>query len=91
MPIPAGYVVNRRTPVFTRDTVPPALLSDHQTKGGAWAMIHVLEGELRYHIRTPPSETILAPGQSGVIEPEVRHHVEPLGPVRFYLEFYHAP
>lgn len=91
MPIPAGYVVSRRTPVFTQETVPPALLSAHQTKGGAWALIHVLEGKLRYCVETPPSESILAPGQPGVIEPEVRHRVEPIGPVRFYLEFHRAP
>lgn len=91
MPIPAGYVVSRRTPVFTQETVPPALLSAHQTKGGAWALIHVLEGKLRYCIESPPSERILEPGQPGVIEPEVRHRVEPIGPVRFYLEFHRAP
>jgi quercetin dioxygenase-like cupin family protein len=54
-------------------------------------MIHVLEGKLRYCIEAPPSATILAAGQPGIIEPEVRHHVEPIGPVRFYLEFHHAP
>jgi len=85
MSIPAGYVAYRRTPVFTHDTVPPALLSAHETKGGAWALIHVLEGRLRYCIETPPSQSILEPGQPGVIEPEVRHHVEPIGRVRFYL------
>ena len=91
MPLPAGYVVGRQTSVFTHETVPPALLSAHETKAGAWALIHVLEGKLRYCIETPPSESILEPGQPGVIKPEVRHHVEPIGSVRFYLEFYRAP
>ena len=54
-------------------------------------MIHILEGKLRYCIETPLSESILEPGQPGVIEPETRHHVEPIGPVRFYLEFHRAP
>ncbi len=84
-------MVTRRTPVFTHDTVPPALLNAPETKGGAWAMIHVLEGKLRYCIETPPSESILEAGQPAVIEPQVRHHVEPIGPVRFYLEFHRAP
>ncbi len=91
MSIRAGYVVTRRTPEFTQDTVPPALLSAHETKGGAWALIHVLEGKLRYCIETPASESILEPGQPGVIQPQVPHHVEPVGPVRFYLEFHRAP
>lgn len=91
MSIPEGYVMTRRTPEFTQDTVPPALLSAHATKGGAWALIHVLEGKLRYCIEVPPSESILEPGQPGVIQPQVLHHVEPVGPVRFYLEFHRAP
>jgi tellurite methyltransferase len=91
MSIPAWYVVTRRTPEFTQDTVPPALLSAHETKGGAWALIHVLEGKLRYCIETPASESILEPGRPGVIQPQVPHHVESVGPVRFYLEFHRAP
>lgn len=86
--IPAGYAVSRRTSEFTQDTVPSALMKAHETKEGAWALIHVLEGKLRYCIETPPSETILQPGTPGVIEPKVLHHVEPLGPVRFYVEFH---
>ncbi|MBV8914576.1 MAG: DUF1971 domain-containing protein [Acetobacteraceae bacterium] len=49
----------------------------------------MLEGKLRYCIERPPSEIIVEPGDPGVIAPEVRHHVETLGPVRFYVEFYH--
>ncbi len=90
MPIPAGHAAYRRTPVFTQDTVLAALLSAHETKDGAWALLHVLEGKLRFCIENPPAETILEPGQPGVIEPKVPHHVEPLGPVRFYLEFHRA-
>jgi len=89
--IPVGYVVTRRTPEFTQDTVPPALLRAHETKGGAWALIHVLEGKLRYCIEAPATESILKPGRPGVIQPQVPHHVEPIGPVRFYLEFHRAP
>jgi tellurite methyltransferase len=91
MLIPRGYVVTRRTPEFTQHTVPPALLSAHETKGGAWALIRVLEGKLRYCVEAPLSESIVEPGRPGVIQPQVPHHVEPIGPVRFYLEFYRAP
>jgi tellurite methyltransferase len=59
MSIPAGYVVIRRTPEFTQDTVPPALLSAHETKGGAWALIHVLEGKLRYCIEASGIDKLL--------------------------------
>ncbi|MFZ0494390.1 MAG: DUF1971 domain-containing protein, partial [Methylocella sp.] len=34
--IPPGYVAYRRTPVFTRETVPAGLLRSHRTKAGTW-------------------------------------------------------
>jgi hypothetical protein len=32
----------------------------------------------------------LSPDRAGVVMPEVVHHVEPIGRVRFYVEFYRA-
>jgi tellurite resistance-related uncharacterized protein len=82
----------RRTDIFTWATVPKGLLKAHTTKEGAWARIHVLEGRLAYRIRDsrrPPSEKILTPeSDPGIVEPTILHEVEPLGPVRFYVEFY---
>ncbi|CAA2159919.1 putative S-adenosyl-L-methionine-dependent methyltransferase TehB [Methylobacterium brachiatum] len=89
--IPAGYVVYRRTPEYTRATIPKPLLSRHETKRGAWALIRILEGELRYCIEDPPFETILTPERPGVVEPEVPHRIEPIGDVRFFLEFHYDP
>jgi hypothetical protein len=43
---------------------------------------------LRYRVLAPQLETTLAPGIVGVIEPDAVHSVEPIGPVRFYLEFF---
>jgi tellurite resistance-related uncharacterized protein len=82
----------RRTDVFTETTVPKGLLKAHTTKEGAWALIHVLEGRLAYRVtdpRRPRSETVLTPeAPAGVVEPTVLHEVEPLGPVRFFVEFH---
>lgn len=89
--IPAGYVVYRRTPEFTENTVPKPLLSQHETKRGAWALIRVLEGRLRYCIEDPRFETVLTPERPGVVEPEVLHHIEPVGAVRFFLELHYDP
>ena len=81
----------RATDIFTETTVPKGLLKAHTTQEGAWARIHVLEGRLAYRIRDPrrpESETILTPnGEAGIVEPTILHEVEPLGPVRFYVEF----
>ena len=81
----------RRTETFWEASVPAALLRDHNTKDGTWALIHVLEGRLLYRVtdeRADASERVLLPGEPpGVVEPTIRHKVEPLGPVRFYVEF----
>ncbi len=78
----------RRTPEFSESTLPDALRRRHTTKPGVWGLIHVLEGSLRYRILEPePEEHVLSPGTPGVVEPEVPHEVEPLGRVRFFVEF----
>ncbi len=92
MPLPSDARPYRRTDVFTETTVPKALLKAHTTKDGTWALIHVLEGTLAYRIsdpRRPPSVEVLTPATPpGLIEPTVLHEVEPLGPVRFFVEFH---
>jgi tellurite resistance-related uncharacterized protein len=88
---PPDLTPYRRTAEFTEATVPAGLLRAHNTKAGAWGLIHVLQGRLAYRItdpRRPPCETVLtAEGEPGVVEPTILHEVEPLGPVRFYVEF----
>ena len=61
---------------------------EHRTKAGAWGVIRVLEGRLRYQVLDPGSEAILEPGRPGLILPEQLHLVEPLGPVRLQVELY---
>ena len=89
--LPDGLESYRKTEIFTEETVPAALLRAHNTKAGTWALIHVLEGRLLYRVsdeRTPPSERVLVPGEPpGLVEPTIRHEVQPLGPVRFQVEF----
>lgn len=89
--LPAGLEAYKRTPTFTQSTVPTGLLADHATKDGIWGRIHVEQGALRYVVtdsRRKRSEHVLTPhDRPGVIEPTILHHVEPLGPVRFHVEF----
>jgi tellurite resistance-related uncharacterized protein len=86
--LPPDVVPYRRTREFTESTVPDALRRRHTTKAGTWARIHVLEGSLRYRILEPAAEEhVLSPDVPGVVEPEVPHEVEPLGAVRFFVEF----
>lgn len=83
-----NLVAFKRTPTFTERTIPAGLLKDHQTKAGVWGVIHVEVGELRYVIPSLNEDHILTPDQTGIVTPEVLHHVAPIGEVRFYVEFW---
>lgn len=92
MTLPPDVQLYGSTEAFTEATIPPGLLKAHATKEGAWALIHVLEGRLAYRIIDPRRlriERVLKPGDApGLVEPTILHEVEPLGPVRFYVEFH---
>ncbi len=88
--LPDGLTAYKRTPVFDQDTLPAGLRRSHRTKPGVWGLIHVIEGRLRYRVLEPFSETELSPGKPGVVRPDQPHEVEPLGPVRMYVEFHAA-
>jgi tellurite methyltransferase len=84
---PDGLVAYQRTAEFTEATMPAGLRRDHTTKAGVWAEIRVLEGRLRYRVPSLGREFALDAATPGVVLPEVAHHVEPDGAVRFYVEF----
>ncbi len=89
--LPPGLVAYQRTPIFTEATLPSGLRHRHQTKPGVWALITVVEGRLRFRRLDPLAETVLDADAPGVVAPEEPHEVEPLGAVRFFVEFYAAP
>ena len=87
--LPPTVEAYRRTPEFTEESVPDGLRKAHRTKPGVWGNIVVLEGRLRYRILQSPScEFMLDADNPGVVEPEVEHEVEPMGRMRFFVEFY---
>lgn len=86
--LPAGLAPYKRTPIFDQDTLPAGLRREHRTKPGVWALIHVLEGRVLYRRRPPLEDQVLTPDRPGVVQPEQPHEVEPLGAVRFFVEFY---
>ena len=87
--LPHAVRAYRRTPEFTEESIPDGLRKAHRTKPGVWGRIVVLERRLRYRIlQSPPREFVLDADNPGVVEPEVEHEVEPMGRVRFFVEFY---
>lgn len=86
--LPAGLRAYKRTPTFDESTIPDGLRHRHSTKEKVWGLIQIVEGRLRYRVLEPPSERVLDPAHPGVVRPAQFHEVEPLGPVRFFVEFY---
>ena len=79
--LPPGLAPYRRTAVFTEATLPAGLRRAHATAPGVWGAITVLEGRLRYVLEAPhEGERVLDCTTPGIVEPAVRHHVQPLGP-----------
>ena len=86
--LPDNVVAYKRTPEFDQNSMPTGLLNNHQTKEGVWGKIVVMSGKLQYTIQQPFEEIALDSNKYGVVEPTVLHQVKPIGPVRFYVEFY---
>ncbi len=86
--LPDHFVAYKQTPAFTENTMPARLCKDHSTRPGVWARIHVMEGSVRYRVDGWGTDTVLTPDDPGIVVPEVPHSVEPLGGVRFFVEFY---
>ncbi len=89
--LPDGFVRYFRTSVFTEHSIPEKIRKDHTTKSGIWAKIVIEEGGLKYFVASMGEEFELSKDHPGVVLPEVPHYVEPLGKVKFFLEFYRSP
>ena len=77
-----------RTTEFTEASIPGSLLRSHATKPDVWARIQVLEGRLRYCVLDDDAQGVVLEGGSvAIVAPEVRHRVEAVGTVRFFVEF----
>ncbi|MDE2783985.1 MAG: DUF1971 domain-containing protein [Gemmatimonadota bacterium] len=89
--LPAGLVPGGTSPVFTQDTMPDALQAEHTLASGHWAVLHVLEGSLRFvNIGTGEEQLISAPDRV-TIRPGLPHRVALEGPLRCRINFYREP
>ena len=86
--LPPGARPYKKTPVFMETSVPAGLLKDHATKEGVWGIIHVEQGELEYTIADQGVSTRLSPNTQGLVRPTELHYVKPVGPCRFFVEFW---
>jgi tellurite methyltransferase len=88
--MPENFAAYRKTAEFTEKTIPKGLLDNHSTKPGIWGRIHVIEGKLIYRVDALDVKFEISPGAPGIVIPEIKHHIEPVGPVTFFVEFYRS-
>jgi len=85
--LPADAIEYKRTRLFDETSIPAGLLRAHSTAKGVWGQIVVEEGKLLYALEETGESWVLSPAALGIIEPEQRHHVKPMGAVRFFVKF----
>ncbi len=87
--LPEGLDLARTSPTWDEESIPPALLVTHRVARGTWGLIDVERGSLRFVLEgDPPRQVLVDPRLAQPIPPEVGHHVELLGPVRFSIKFF---
>ena len=88
--LPEGLALQRTTDEFDVDSVPAGLLRAHRLAAGVWGVLHVTHGTLTFVWEDRPDAPVDArtPATALVIEPEIRHHVEPGPDARFTVAFH---
>jgi tellurite methyltransferase len=90
--LPEGVHLVRTSKQWTQRTMPIGLTRAHRIAAGTWGRIVVHEGHLRFTAQTQPAlDTVLESGSIQAIPPEVEHDVQPLGEVRFSIDFLSVP
>ena len=86
---PDNLVWMKDSNVFERDTIPAAIIKEHQTSAGVWGRIVVHEGSIGYKVLVPcEREFLLTPELAGVILPQVKHYLIPSGMVTLQIRFF---
>lgn len=86
--LPTALRPYQRTQIFDAHSIPTAWRSMHETNSGVWGKISVIEGQLTLRFIEDGSEKLLVPERFGIVCPRQAHELEPLGSVRFYVEFF---
>ena len=90
LPEDAEFV--RVTADFDEHTVHAGLLSAHRVADGVWGRVVVRSGSIVVVFEDDPDRPhLVAAGDTQVLPPGARHHVEVVGPVCFAVEFHRPP
>jgi tellurite resistance-related uncharacterized protein len=87
--IPEAYRIGRTSTEWDEHSMPAGLRRSHRLAAGVWGRIVMGEGRMRFVSESDPTCDLVVTSEAPqAIPPEVPHSVEPLGPVRFVIQFY---
>jgi cupin 2 domain-containing protein len=86
--LPDGLRFVRSTPEFTAAEVPAGLLREHQLAPSVWGVLRVLRGSLVFVAQADAHRRTVVAGETQVIEPGSRHHIEPSDDIALVIDFY---
>ncbi len=96
--IPVNFRHTRSTPFWTKDTLPEALLTCHNTKAGVYGRLCVMRGAVKYiGLGTTPGDTaemevVINAGSFGISPPQYYHKIELLtDDTCFNIDFFADP
>ncbi|KEI72036.1 DUF1971 domain-containing protein [Endozoicomonas elysicola] len=92
--IPKSWTIQRSTPFFTKNNVPKALLTHHNTAAGVFGQICVMEGTVTY-FGYPDQETsehemtvVIRAGEFATSPPQYWHRIELSDDAQFNINFW---
>ncbi len=92
--IPADWTIQRSTPFFTKENVPTALLSHHNTAEGVFGQLCVMEGTVTYygypdeHTAEPEVKVVIKAGNFATSPPQYWHSIEISDDAQFNINFW---
>lgn len=92
--IPSHWKIKRSTPFFTKDNVPQALLTHHNTAEGVFGQICVMQGTVTFYgfaneeATDPEQVLVIHAGQFATSPPQYWHRVELSDEAQFNINFW---
>ncbi|WP_417763922.1 DUF1971 domain-containing protein [Shewanella sp.] len=92
--IPKDWTIQRSTPFFTKDNVPQALLSHHNTTAGVFGQLCVMAGVVTYygfadeHAKEAEIKRVIPAGSFAISPPQYWHRIELSDDAQFNLNFW---
>lgn len=92
--IPQDWTIQRSTPFFTKENVPQALLTHHNTAEGVFGQLCVMEGVVTYYgfanseDAEPEVIVVIEAGQFATSPPQYWHRIELSDDAQFNINFW---